>query len=1475
MNNLYSITLQRTKEKYLKFKNRLEKSISSGRFNSLSRKSKNRLVSRVDKYKSKIEEVNLAVKGSLVAGSVLAASVIPQDAIAKDERSEFDRGALSFDNEEPEEILNPIKEAIAKRNTFKIDESVAGLNDLDGDSNNKFFATGGLAVSLVNFTENNANRGDIIGVLVAQDLGGYGLSPDGITFSFATGDGTNDADNAKFEIVNNNQLIVAAATTLDFETQNSFNLFINVDDGDIPADYAITMYMENSPEQGVGTFDKTGEQLSTFRMNNGSTADLDGDGIEELIFTGREDKYSGTRIFVQNIGIGGDPVQVYSTGSIARAADIDGDGDLDLVVGVSNYLRLLQNDGSGNFTYYNSVAYSFGSVYDIEVADFDQNGKVDFAVAGSSNTRVLLDIGSAMSVANSGTVYDLSVGDFDQDGFPDLAFIDGYNAVAIRENVDGSYFSFTTSSYQNSPRKVEFSDIDGDGDDDVIAVGYDIITLTNYGGSFSGSSTVYLSSYLNDKDHIAIVDIDGDGDDDLVVNTYVYSNNFEDSYNEITVHTNVAGVFSTAQSFQSDIDNQGIRTLFAGDIDADDDLDIIISRDIPNNSPSGGDDYQVLVFENRNVAPYISSFNGKLRLEENQSPGTLGSFTFYDPNGESITAAPFDGDNDNDLFSYSDSDLSLVGDVDWEEVGSAVTFQFELGDGYSTRVEDVTFAVNNLAEAGSGTFESEPVPLFGKQRTRHAISGDFDNDGDQDLMKVSFTSGGGGIEVIGPLDSQFPNSMFNQIEDGTFIEEPIYDLSSRLDVPLFIDLDNDGDLDLVGETDGGEGNVIARLINEDGVLDRRDSYGNNFIIDFMQSGDFDNDGITELVILDDYFNSQIMVFDVDDGGEMSQTDSFYTNYSGSYIVTDNIVNLEVGDINGDGFDDLLLTVTNGGDDVMIPGGEFGLNTSLATSVITDPDYGSINSKLVDIDGDGDLDIVLHTVYDDANYYSEIDIHLNDGSGYFTPGGSFLTGGENGGELALGDIDGDGSPDLITISGSNSGGTYTSYLKIWTNDGSGTFTLSQELPFEDGLGDQLSLMDVDGDDDNDIIFEYNKYTVALINANVAPTAIVLSGTSLDEHLAIDSEVATLSATDANALDTHTFSLVEGDGSNDLHNGYFRIDGNSLQIIKDAKFEDTPQLFINLEATDDSGASVTEAFILTVNDVNQAPTAITLSTSSLDENTPAGSAVATIDATDVNASDEHTFSLVAGDGSNDRDNNKFVVEGDQLIIKQASRFETQANYNIYLSASDNEGSVAQAFVLSVIDVNQAPTSISLSITSIDESVSPGSTVALISATDPNAGDSPTFALVEGDGTNDSHNDMFVIVENELILIDEIEFNDLQSININIQADDGEETFEQTFTLVVNEVLGLSDEISNTLGVYPNPGNDRFQINFENNVRGAVTIKVSDLSGKVVHSISSFKDQMEFVHSIDMSTAEAGIYLIELITVREVITQRWIKK
>jgi hypothetical protein len=103
---------------------------------------------------------------------------------------------------------------------------------------------------------------------------------------------------------------------------------------------------------------------------------------------------------------------------------------------------------------------------------------------------------------------------------------------------------------------------------------------------------------------------------------------------------------------------------------------------------------------------------------------------------------------------------------------------------------------------------------------------------------------------------------------------------------------------------------------------------------------------------------------------------------------------------------------------------------------------------------------------------------------------------------------------------------------------------------------------------------------VITTPQAPTDIALSSTEVADGSATNTTVGTLSATDANAGDTHSFSLVSGEGSTD--NGSFAIVGNALKITTAVNAATKSSYSVRVRATDSSASvlSFEEAFTITV-------------------------------------------------------------------------------------------------------------------------------------------------------------------------------------------------------------------------------------------------------------------------------------------------------
>lgn len=105
------------------------------------------------------------------------------------------------------------------------------------------------------------------------------------------------------------------------------------------------------------------------------------------------------------------------------------------------------------------------------------------------------------------------------------------------------------------------------------------------------------------------------------------------------------------------------------------------------------------------------------------------------------------------------------------------------------------------------------------------------------------------------------------------------------------------------------------------------------------------------------------------------------------------------------------------------------------------------------------------------------------------------------------------------------------------------------------------------------------------------------------------------------------------------------------------------------------------------VNVAPTDITLSNNSINENNAVNALVGTLISIDVDAGDTHTHTLVSGSGSTD--NASFTIVGNQLKATSVFDFETKTSYSIRVQTTDAGGlTFEKAFTITVNNVDESP-------------------------------------------------------------------------------------------------------------------------------------------------------------------------------------------
>ncbi|NMC44419.1 MAG: T9SS type A sorting domain-containing protein [candidate division Zixibacteria bacterium] len=263
------------------------------------------------------------------------------------------------------------------------------------------------------------------------------------------------------------------------------------------------------------------------------------------------------------------------------AADIDSDGDLDLAVACAagNYVAILTNDGSGNFT--KSAQYNTGNSIWISFADFNDDNVVDLAVAlyYADSVSFYRNDGSGIfafdsQYATGSRPVCIATGDFDTDGFSDLAVandLSGTITVLLNDSI--GHFGESQEVQVGRTNTVCAQDVDKDGDCDLVftnTYGNRIGILFNDGAGMFIDTTYYDTGF-NDPQDVFAADFNGDNLIDLAVANFganyisILRNQGDGTYRAPISYSGLARPRSV---FAADLDNDGDNELAATDIGA-------------------------------------------------------------------------------------------------------------------------------------------------------------------------------------------------------------------------------------------------------------------------------------------------------------------------------------------------------------------------------------------------------------------------------------------------------------------------------------------------------------------------------------------------------------------------------------------------------------------------------------------------------------------------------------------------------------------------------------------------------------------------------------------------------------------------------------------------------------------------------------------------------------------------------------------
>jgi CSLREA domain-containing protein len=499
----------------------------------------------------------------------------------------------------------------------------------------------------------------------------------------------------------------------------------------------------------------------------------------------------------------------------AHAADVDGDGDLDILAAASadNDIAWWENTaGDGSAWTDRTVDGSFNGAFDVYAADVDGDGDIDILGASISDDGIAWwENTNGAGTAWTDRTVDGSFGgairvyaaDVDGDGDMDvLGAANGADDIAWWENTDGAGTSWMTRTVDASfdgAYDVYAADVDGDGDLDVLgaaSVADDIAWWENTNGDGSAWTEHTVDASFEGAGSVHAADVDGDGDLDVLGTANVA--------HDIAWWENTAGDGSAWTEHTVDGAFDGALSVYAADVDQDGDVDVL-------GAASGADD--VTWWEN-------TAGDGSTWTERTVDGDFDGANSVY--------AADVDGDGDLDVLSSTNVD----DDVAWWEnetihrsayypAAGEVTVDTAFDGAYDVYAGDVD-GDGDMDVLGAA-FDADDVAWWentagdGSAWSEHTVATAFDG---ASSVQAADVDGDGDLDVLGAAWYLFANHVAwweNANGDGTSWTAHSVDGTFPGAISVYAaDVDGDGDVDVLGAANTADDIAWWENTNGDG-----------------------------------------------------------------------------------------------------------------------------------------------------------------------------------------------------------------------------------------------------------------------------------------------------------------------------------------------------------------------------------------------------------------------------------------------------------------------------------------------------------------------------------------------------------------------------------------------------------------------------------------------------------------------------------
>ncbi len=369
-------------------------------------------------------------------------------------------------------------------------------------------------------------------------------------------------------------------------------------------------------------------------------------------------------------------------------------------------------------------------------------------------------------------------------------------------------------------------------------------------------------------------------------------------------------------------------------------------------------------------------------------------------------------------------------------------------------------------DPGAALSLGDAIPLTSGSNPWEVIAADLDNDGNQDLV----VSEPGARSVSVHLGNG----------DGTLQPAIRYDFNDGIGFTprglAIADVTGDSTLDIcVGNVSSNTVTVLSGLgdgtFQQAGVFDS----GSFVAVEDIAAADLENDGDIDLVVSSAANQVRVLL----NNGDGTFAPPVFTFINGS------VTSVELADINDDSIPDVIATdmINNEIEYLFGDGfGGFGPFTSMPAPI------GAADVKVIDMDGDSDPDLVA------CGFFGDTAVYLNNGNGTFQPGAFYATTGVPR-ALAVGDLTGDGSPDVLIATGSTNPQT----ISVFPGGPGGVLGAEALFSgFNNANGVAIADLNNDGAPDAAAVFEASNDMQIYLNtcapscpADLAPPAGVLN------------------------------------------------------------------------------------------------------------------------------------------------------------------------------------------------------------------------------------------------------------------------------------------------------------------------------------------------------------------------------------------------